>query len=341
MTTSPSRFQIGETDFLLDGQPHRIISGAMHYPRVHPEQWRDRIRKARLMGLNAIETYVAWNAHEPVRGQWSQTGAVDLGRFLDLDRRGGHARDRAPRALRLRGVAQRRAADLAHRRPVDEAPQLRPALPRGGHRLPRAGQRDHRPAADRPGRLGHPRADRERVRRVRLRQGLSRRAHPAHARSRHHRPAHPGRPADPAHARKRCARGPAQDRLVRLPHPRAPGNAARAPAHRAAHVHGVLVRLVRPLGREAPHHRLRRQRRRPRRAAQCRGIRQHLHGARRHELRPHRGRERLRPLPADGHVVRLRLARSASRATSPRSSARSATSSRSTPRCPTSRSPSR
>ena len=64
--------------------PHRIISGAMHYPRVHPDQWRDRIRKARLMGLNAIETYVAWNAHEPVRGEWSQTGAVDLGRFLDL-----------------------------------------------------------------------------------------------------------------------------------------------------------------------------------------------------------------------------------------------------------------
>ena len=56
----------------------------MHYPRVHPDQWRDRIRKARLMGLNAIETYVAWNAHEPVRGEWSQTGAVDLGRFLDL-----------------------------------------------------------------------------------------------------------------------------------------------------------------------------------------------------------------------------------------------------------------
>jgi beta-galactosidase len=84
MNTPTSRFQIGETDFLLDGMPHRIISGAMHYPRVHPDQWRDRIRKARLMGLNAIETYVAWNAHEPVRGQWSQTGAVDLGRYLDL-----------------------------------------------------------------------------------------------------------------------------------------------------------------------------------------------------------------------------------------------------------------
>ena len=29
--TSPSRFQIGETDFLLDGMPHRIISRAMRY----------------------------------------------------------------------------------------------------------------------------------------------------------------------------------------------------------------------------------------------------------------------------------------------------------------------
>ena len=79
-----SRFTIGETDFLLDGAPHRILSGAMHYPRVHPDLWRDRIRKARLMGLNAIETYVAWNAHEPVRGQWRQDGDVDLGRFLDI-----------------------------------------------------------------------------------------------------------------------------------------------------------------------------------------------------------------------------------------------------------------
>ncbi|MET0735564.1 MAG: beta-galactosidase, partial [Microbacterium sp.] len=74
MTTPPSRFEIGEHDFLLDGEPHRIISGAMHYPRVHPDLWRDRVRKARLMGLNAIETYVAWNAHEPVRGEWDASG---------------------------------------------------------------------------------------------------------------------------------------------------------------------------------------------------------------------------------------------------------------------------
>ncbi|MGM7698824.1 glycoside hydrolase family 35 protein [Microbacterium sp. A84] len=79
-----SRFEIGDSDFLLDGAPQQIISGAMHYPRIHPGHWRDRIRKARLMGLNTIETYVAWNAHEPIRGQWDATGQNDLGLFLDL-----------------------------------------------------------------------------------------------------------------------------------------------------------------------------------------------------------------------------------------------------------------
>ncbi|MCD2443014.1 beta-galactosidase [Agromyces sp. SYSU K20354] len=75
---------IGEQDFLLDSRPHQIISGAMHYFRVHPEQWADRLRKARLMGLNTIETYVAWNAHAPQRGTFDTTGRLDLGRFLDL-----------------------------------------------------------------------------------------------------------------------------------------------------------------------------------------------------------------------------------------------------------------
>lgn len=82
--TGEQRFTIGETDFLLDGEPFRVLSGALHYFRVHPGQWADRIRKARLMGLNTIETYVAWNAHEPVRGEWDATGWNDLGAFLDL-----------------------------------------------------------------------------------------------------------------------------------------------------------------------------------------------------------------------------------------------------------------
>lgn len=77
-------FVIGENDFLLDGSPFQIISGAIHYFRVHPDLWADRIDKARRMGLNTIETYVAWNAHSPERSEFDVSGGLDLDRFLRL-----------------------------------------------------------------------------------------------------------------------------------------------------------------------------------------------------------------------------------------------------------------
>jgi beta-galactosidase len=75
-------FVIGERDFELDGRPVRVLSGALHYFRVHPDLWADRIDKARRMGLNTIETYVPWNAHAPTPGAFDLTGGLDLGRFL-------------------------------------------------------------------------------------------------------------------------------------------------------------------------------------------------------------------------------------------------------------------
>ncbi|MBT2586771.1 beta-galactosidase [Arthrobacter sp. ISL-95] len=77
-------FAIGDQDFLLDDRPFRILSGAIHYFRVHPDLWADRIHKARLMGLNTIETYVPWNEHSPETGVFLADGGWDLGRFLDL-----------------------------------------------------------------------------------------------------------------------------------------------------------------------------------------------------------------------------------------------------------------
>ena len=81
---STAAFTIGDQDFLLRGEPFRILSGAIHYFRVHPHHWEDRIRKARQMGLNTVETYVAWNAHAPSKRDFRLTGELDLGRFLDL-----------------------------------------------------------------------------------------------------------------------------------------------------------------------------------------------------------------------------------------------------------------
>ncbi|MFI6007348.1 glycoside hydrolase family 35 protein [Streptomyces sp. NPDC051243] len=73
--------------FLLHGEPFRIVSGAMHYFRIHPDQWADRLRKARLMGLNTVETYVPWNAHQPdPDGPLVLDGFLDLPRYLSLAR---------------------------------------------------------------------------------------------------------------------------------------------------------------------------------------------------------------------------------------------------------------
>jgi hypothetical protein len=37
--TGAQRFAIGETDLLFDGEPFRVLAGALHYFRAHPGQW--------------------------------------------------------------------------------------------------------------------------------------------------------------------------------------------------------------------------------------------------------------------------------------------------------------
>ncbi|MEU5436952.1 beta-galactosidase family protein [Streptomyces sp. NPDC020719] len=80
-------FTVGDEDFLLDGRPVRLLSGALHYFRVHESQWGHRLALLRAMGLNCVETYVPWNLHEPAPGAFRDPGA--LGRFLDAAGRAG------------------------------------------------------------------------------------------------------------------------------------------------------------------------------------------------------------------------------------------------------------
>ena len=53
--------------FYLDGKPFRILSGAMHYFRIHPAYWEDRMQKLKQCGFNTLETYCCWNLHERKR----------------------------------------------------------------------------------------------------------------------------------------------------------------------------------------------------------------------------------------------------------------------------------
>ena len=77
-------FKVCADRFELDGKPFQLIAGAIHYFRVPCEYWRDRLLKLKACGFNAVETYVAWNAHMPREDVFVTDGLLDIGAFLSL-----------------------------------------------------------------------------------------------------------------------------------------------------------------------------------------------------------------------------------------------------------------
>ncbi len=77
-------FSYGNEKFYLNGEPIQILSGSIHYFRVVPEYWRDRMEKLKQCGFNAVETYICWNLHERKEGQFDFTGMLDLGKYIDI-----------------------------------------------------------------------------------------------------------------------------------------------------------------------------------------------------------------------------------------------------------------
>ncbi|RDX96237.1 Beta-galactosidase 15, partial [Mucuna pruriens] len=66
----------------IDGKRRVLLSGSIHYPRSTVKMWPSLIEKAKEGGLNVIETYVFWNAHEPQRRQYDFSGNLDLVKFI-------------------------------------------------------------------------------------------------------------------------------------------------------------------------------------------------------------------------------------------------------------------
>jgi beta-galactosidase len=77
-------FVIEQDQFRKDGVSFRILGGDIHYFRVHPQLWEDRLLRVKALGLNTIQTYVPWNVHEPRPGHFNFNGSADLVTFLKL-----------------------------------------------------------------------------------------------------------------------------------------------------------------------------------------------------------------------------------------------------------------
>ncbi|AKH81845.1 hypothetical protein AA958_06085 [Streptomyces sp. CNQ-509] len=65
----------------------RLLSGAMHYFRVHEAQWGHRLAMLRAMGLTCVEAYIPWHLHEPHPGRYEDVAAA--GRFIDAAQAAG------------------------------------------------------------------------------------------------------------------------------------------------------------------------------------------------------------------------------------------------------------
>ncbi|KAL8482213.1 hypothetical protein ACS0TY_028386 [Phlomoides rotata] len=66
----------------IGGERKLVFSGSIHYPRSTPDMWPSLISKAKLGGLDAIDTYVFWNLHEPQLGQYDFNGRRDIVGFI-------------------------------------------------------------------------------------------------------------------------------------------------------------------------------------------------------------------------------------------------------------------
>ena len=57
--------------FIKDGVPFHYVGGSLHYWRVPPSYWLDRLQKMANCGLDVVTTYVHWALHEPTPGNFN------------------------------------------------------------------------------------------------------------------------------------------------------------------------------------------------------------------------------------------------------------------------------
>ncbi len=82
-------FEIIKNQFLKDGKPIKLISGAVHYFRNMPDTWEDIFMKMKAMGCNCVETYCAWNMHEKVPGEYDFTGILNIAKYIETAQKVG------------------------------------------------------------------------------------------------------------------------------------------------------------------------------------------------------------------------------------------------------------
>lgn len=69
---------------MKDEQPFFGICGELHFSRYDFHKWEDEIVKMKMAGINIIPTYIIWNHHEEIKGQFRWDGSFNIRYFVEL-----------------------------------------------------------------------------------------------------------------------------------------------------------------------------------------------------------------------------------------------------------------
>lgn len=79
-----SKLEVKNGKLYLERKEFHLLSGAVHYFRIHPSQWWERLIQLKNCGFNTVETYIAWNVQEPQQGVFESDGMADFEQFISI-----------------------------------------------------------------------------------------------------------------------------------------------------------------------------------------------------------------------------------------------------------------
>ncbi|AIQ28661.1 hypothetical protein P40081_11110 [Paenibacillus sp. FSL P4-0081] len=84
--SNPEGDQISFTNYYmeLNGKPYFAICGEFHYSRYPEADWETELRQMKMSGINVIATYIFWNHHEEIEGEFDWSGNRNLRKFVEL-----------------------------------------------------------------------------------------------------------------------------------------------------------------------------------------------------------------------------------------------------------------
>ncbi|WP_175525309.1 beta-galactosidase [Microbacterium sp. cf046] len=88
-TNPHSRVRLTSRWIEIDGKPALPVTGELHFSRIPRGRWEETLRLMVASGLTSVSTYVFWIHHEPVRGEVSFEGDLDIAAFLETAERVG------------------------------------------------------------------------------------------------------------------------------------------------------------------------------------------------------------------------------------------------------------